>query len=156
VVIINSDSNEILYNTPNKFLIIGMGSLGIVFGTIGMLYLFFNINGFIIFTALELIIFSFIIHREFIHKPKTVEISQNCLILHYRLHKPLVINFNDIVELSILISKKITNTDQYDGEGTIKTNKILPYIVSSDIGFKIRDRYRLTTGQYPTGKIVYR
>jgi hypothetical protein len=133
-----------------------MGSLGIILGIIGILYLFINTNGFIIFTVLELIIISFIIHREFIHKPKTVEISQNCLILHYRLFKPLVINFDEIMDLSILIGKKITNKNQYDGEGTIKTNKTLPYIVSSDIGLKVREKYRLTMGQYPPGKIVYR
>lgn len=133
-----------------------MGSLGIIFGLIGIFYLFSNINGFLIFTTIELLIFSFIIHREYVHKPKKVEISSNSIILFYRLNKPLIINFNEIIDITILIGKHNNNTGHNDGESTIKINKTLPYIVNIDIGLKIRERYKQTIGAYPPGKIVYR
>lgn len=148
--------NDITYNNPPDYYIIAL------FHSIIIPAIFFGLYQFYFYSDIPLFILSLIIGlpmelalfiREFIIKPKRVNINNDNIILIYRIKQQKIILWSDIVDVNTSeLWKDTPFLNKLGTQGSV-TTKDYPngILLTLEIGKKIREVFFSLYNYYPSG-----
>jgi hypothetical protein len=144
-------------NPPNNVLIAGCLVLSAFFSMFLIIEIIdASVNGIILASGLICVPMFLIFFREFIHRPKTIELFQDRILMKFRISKPMVVKYEMIKMVNVISTSDKKKLGQEDGEATLKIKGRFPYILRIQIGMAIREYYKDYYGTYPPGNVIIR
>jgi|WetSurMetagenome_2_1015567.scaffolds.fasta_scaffold41149_2 hypothetical protein len=149
------DNTEELYNPINtKFIamILIVASLSIILGLILIDGSSSQIIGSIILVGYGVLAIILVVYREVVHRPISVIIVDDGLIMNFRFSGQKKIFWSDIEWLSVSQGNSTSTQGKWEKYGSIKLVNEYFYSLTNEIAHKIKITYYNNIGEFPKTK----
>lgn len=153
------ENNHTIHNPPDMrffLMIIIISFFAFLLGVMDFLYLNGDLFGIVLMTLISIAGTSTITYREFIHRPVSLFIQGNGIILDFRFLKSRSLPWNEILWINAKPGDVSTIIGRWERIGLLQPTRGNPYPLTYEIAISIRESYRNQNGSYPMTRDEYR